>query len=152
MVGSSTIYPSTIKFSCSVGYNLIGSSSRTCGETGVWSGSQPFCQSEISCNPSSCLYTSALFFYIFTVLLVVNCGSLVSPQNGTKSGGGSTTYQSTVRFSCIAGYKLIGSSSRTCNADGIWTGRQPVCERQSLTLSWNMKHTVYQNCPTVFRG
>ena len=31
-------------------------------------------------------------------------------------------------FFCEQGYDLIGSSIRTCNSEGSWTGTQPRCD------------------------
>ena len=45
IVFNSTKPGSIANYSCDVGYNLIGQSSRTCLSNGVWSGLPPFCQS-----------------------------------------------------------------------------------------------------------
>ena len=38
-------------------------------------------------------------------------------------------------FACERGYDLIGSSIRTCNSEGSWTGSQPRCDgEKSLVL------------------
>ena len=34
----------TATYSCNPGYNLVGGGTRTCQDTGVWSGSAPTCQ------------------------------------------------------------------------------------------------------------
>ena len=34
----------TATYSCNTGYNLVGNSTRTCQDTGDWSGSEPTCQ------------------------------------------------------------------------------------------------------------
>lgn len=39
-----------------------------------------------------------------------------------------TTVDSTVRFECNVGYILKGASSRTCLADGTWSGKEPRCD------------------------
>lgn len=36
-------------------------------------------------------------------------------------------YRSEVRFYCHVPYLLVGSASRVCQADGIWSGHQPAC-------------------------
>ena len=40
---SSTIFNSTATYSCNTGYTLTGDGTRTCLETGLWSGSEPMC-------------------------------------------------------------------------------------------------------------
>uniref|UniRef100_H3B8I1 Sushi domain containing 2 n=1 Tax=Latimeria chalumnae TaxID=7897 RepID=H3B8I1_LATCH len=57
---------------------------------------------------------------------VISCGWLPPPSNGRKEG---TTYLvgSTLNFSCAANYILSGSSQRTCQPDGTWSGRNPYC-------------------------
>ncbi|XP_066299112.1 tyrosine-protein phosphatase Lar-like [Branchiostoma lanceolatum] len=47
------------------------------------------------------------------------------PENGAVTGGNS--YQDVVQFTCNHGYQLIGDSSRTCQADGTWSGAVPTC-------------------------
>ncbi|CAH1242671.1 FBN3 [Branchiostoma lanceolatum] len=55
----------------------------------------------------------------------VTCPTLAAPENGAVTGGNS--YQDVVQFTCNHGYQLIGDSSRTCQADGTWTGADPAC-------------------------
>ncbi|XP_066299114.1 uncharacterized protein [Branchiostoma lanceolatum] len=56
---------------------------------------------------------------------LVQCPTLTAPENGAVTGGNS--YQDEVQFTCNHGYQLIGDSSRTCQADGTWTGADPAC-------------------------
>ena len=39
-----------------------------------------------------------------------------------------TQYQMSITFSCDTGYSLVGSPTRTCQADGSWSGESPFCE------------------------
>ena len=39
-----------------------------------------------------------------------------------------------IRYSCNAGYSLIGNANRTCQADGHWTAR-PTCDIINLPTS-----------------
>ncbi len=43
---TTTTYNSMAEYACNTGYNLNGSSIRTCREDGEWSGNQPTCQSK----------------------------------------------------------------------------------------------------------
>ncbi|XP_035699729.1 uncharacterized protein LOC118432298 [Branchiostoma floridae] len=56
----------------------------------------------------------------------VQCPTLTAPENGAVNGTGNS-YQDEVQFTCNHGYQLIGDSSRTCQADGTWTGADPTC-------------------------
>jgi len=44
MVGSKTVFPNSIVFSCDEGFDLIGSSRRTCRSNGTWSGNTTKCE------------------------------------------------------------------------------------------------------------
>ena len=43
-----TTFGATVKYSCNVGYNLIGSTTRQCLSNGTWSNVAPTCQSKNS--------------------------------------------------------------------------------------------------------
>ena len=53
-----TILGQTATYSCNTGYNLVGGSTRTCQNTGVWSGSAP------TCSCMLLLYTPHVSMYI----------------------------------------------------------------------------------------
>ncbi|XP_061888061.1 sushi domain-containing protein 2-like isoform X1 [Entelurus aequoreus] len=61
---------------------------------------------------------------------VISCGWLAPPPNGRKEG---TTYLqgAKVRLSCDDGYTLEGSSERTCQGDGRWSGGDTSCTPSS---------------------
>ena len=40
-----TTFGQTATYSCNTGYNLVGDNTRTCEAGGMWSGSEPTCQS-----------------------------------------------------------------------------------------------------------
>ena len=65
--------------------------------------------------------------------IAVSCPSLSDPANGTMicslGDDGSSTFQDTCNFTCTAGYKLSGSSTRTCQSNGSWSNNEPVCNR-----------------------
>jgi len=39
-----------------------------------------------------------------------------------------TGYNMSVEYKCDEGFSLIGSSTRVCRSDGMWSGEEPVCE------------------------
>lgn len=60
------------------------------------------------------------------------CGDPGIPSHGIGLGD-KFDVDSMVRFSCEPGYTLRGSSERTCQANGSWSGTQPECEGTSAT-------------------
>ena len=59
--------------------------------------------------------------------VVVNCGDPGTPANGVRYGD-LFTYKNTILLECDPQYKLAGDLTRTCQADGSWTGSQPTCQ------------------------
>ncbi|NXF37265.1 FBLN7 protein, partial [Nyctibius bracteatus] len=55
-----------------------------------------------------------------------SCPALQAPADGRKFG---TKYlvEHEVHFACDPGFQLLGSSTRTCQANGSWTGQEPRC-------------------------
>ena len=66
---------------------------------------------------------------------VVTCSSLAIPTNGQRSSS-RRNYNDRVSFSCITGYNLRGSSSRTCLSTGQWSGTQPTCNSKWRVHYW----------------
>ena len=69
---------------------------------------------------------------IFIILIVVDCGSLTDPANGSVTHTAGTTFGQTATYSCNTGYNLVGDSTRTCQATGVWSGSAPTCEGMLL--------------------
>ncbi|KAI8491498.1 hypothetical protein Bbelb_306980 [Branchiostoma belcheri] len=103
---SSLRYPdSTCTFSCNNGYELATERERHCQADATWSGHNTRC-------------------------IGVRCPALSAPANGvmTCDSGSSFRHPETYSFTCNDGYQLYtGSSSRTCQANGAWTGSSPSC-------------------------
>ena len=61
----------------------------------------------------------------------IQCDNLTIPSNGgmsCSSGIMGMGYEGeTCTFTCNTGYELIGSSTRTCQSDGNWSGSQTRC-------------------------
>ncbi|ELT88666.1 hypothetical protein CAPTEDRAFT_119142, partial [Capitella teleta] len=102
--GSSHKYGTVATFSCEIGYNLQGSATRTCQGDSQWSGAVPVCQT-------------------------VQCPSLTNPDGGSVSAA-ATQYQSVATYSCSVGFFMQGSTTRTCQANGQWSGSNPTCTRK----------------------
>lgn len=63
----------------------------------------------------------------------VSCPRLVAPENGEMSALG-FSYKDEATFSCLDGYIMNGTSSVTCQSDGEWDGKPPLCERKVLVI------------------
>uniref|UniRef100_A0A3P8SDR5 CUB and Sushi multiple domains 1 n=1 Tax=Amphiprion percula TaxID=161767 RepID=A0A3P8SDR5_AMPPE len=99
-------YGSVLQYSCLPGGVLVGNATRHCQEDGTWSGAPPYCT-----GGSAGI-----------------CGDPGMPPHGARLGGEEFKTKSLLRFSCEAGYNLIGSAERTCLHNGTWSGTQPVCQ------------------------
>ena len=63
----------------------------------------------------------------------VDCGDLTDPASKCMVRF-QTTFGSVATYSCYPGFTVIGNSVRTCQANGAWSGKAPVCESK-LTQS-----------------
>ena len=63
--------------------------------------------------------------------LLVTCPPLNAPNNGTIScllgNDANPNPQETCSFTCNSGYQLMGSSTRTCQNSGSWSGNDAMC-------------------------
>ncbi|XP_066030607.1 sushi, von Willebrand factor type A, EGF and pentraxin domain-containing protein 1-like isoform X7 [Pocillopora verrucosa] len=115
-------YDTVCQFECNNGYVGSGSQIRRCQENRTWSGDEFVCQ-------------------------IVMCPTPLPPANSVRHGCTGNTaeypYNTECQFSCIEGYKLIGSSLRKCQDDGLWSGGEEFyCERiicESLQLPPNVR-------------
>nr|XP_048312083.1 CUB and sushi domain-containing protein 1 [Myodes glareolus] len=99
--GSDFRWGASISYGCVDGYQLSHSAILSCEGHGVWKGEVPQC-------------------------LPVFCGDPGTPAEGRLSGK-SFTFKSEVFIQCKPPFVLVGSSRRTCQADGTWSGVQPTC-------------------------
>lgn len=72
------------------------------------------------------LKTTALVWFWSLGTSTGICGDPGIPVHGIRLGD-SFSPGSLMRFSCEAGHALRGSSERTCQANGSWSGAQPEC-------------------------
>ncbi|XP_019620809.1 PREDICTED: P-selectin-like [Branchiostoma belcheri] len=94
------LYQDVVQFTCEPGYDLIGVPNVTCQASATWSGSVPTC-------------TRA------------QCPELTAPADGAMVG--SNFFEDVVRFTCYAGYDLVGAQNATCQASATWSDDVPVC-------------------------
>ena len=62
----------------------------------------------------------------------VDCHALANPANGQVSHPAGTTFGQKATYSCNTDYDLVGGSTRTCQATGVWSGSAPTCHRMLL--------------------
>ena len=79
-------------------------------------------------NLQTCAETKHLPCVLFAV---VECPSLLTPFNGTKSTDANIV-DTLVRFSCRPGYKALGSLVLQCEEEGTWNGTVPSCEGETF--------------------
>ena len=125
-----TTFGQTATYSCNTGYNLVGDSTRTCQATGVWSGSAPTCEGMFYSAVSTIMEICEVnyMYKIMFLSIVVDCGNLTSPANSQVILTSGTTFGQTATYSCNTGYNLLGDSTRTCQARGVWSESAPTCE------------------------
>ncbi|XP_062523805.1 sushi, von Willebrand factor type A, EGF and pentraxin domain-containing protein 1-like isoform X2 [Corticium candelabrum] len=106
---SQTHVRSVARYSCSIGYRLVGVTHRQCTRTSqftveaMWSANSPKC-------------------------IPVRCSTLHAPLNG-KIVGDNFHYPHFVLYLCDYGYQILsGNSTRKCNELGKWTGIAPLCK------------------------
>ena len=118
-------------YTCAAGYSLSGSSTRTCQSDGTWSGMAP------TCSVVTCPNLTA----ITPLFVTVSAHTYIS--NGVAT------------YTCESGYSVTGSDTRTCQADGLWSGSEPTCSIVTCpplsaagTLSVNSQKMTYNSVAT----
>ncbi|XP_063417528.1 sushi, von Willebrand factor type A, EGF and pentraxin domain-containing protein 1-like [Mytilus trossulus] len=91
---------STANFTCDAGYSLVGYTTITCTSLG-WNGNIPQCRFQCEDIPTNNI------------------------TNGTVTVT-ERTIGSTAKFTCDAGYSLVGNKTITCSSSG-WNGNIPQC-------------------------
>ena len=75
-------------------------------------------------------------------LLVVDCGSLPNPLNGTVDTSSGTVFERIATYRCDTGYNLPGPMTRSCGSGGSWTSNEPVCHRKFSITQNLLSRTV----------
>ncbi|XP_029861534.1 inactive serine protease PAMR1 isoform X3 [Aquila chrysaetos chrysaetos] len=105
-------YGAQVYFKCNAGYSLKGSRVAYCQLDGIWSTHHPEC-----------------------VLDEKNCSDPGGPLNGYRRvvedtgllNGRYAKNGTVIAFFCNNSYVLSGNEQRTCQDDGEWSGKQPIC-------------------------
>lgn len=145
---NSFTFGSIANYECNNGFVLVGDLRRTCQDNGLWSGSEPqcigwtivlyFCKDLSFCDCrlyQAKLYTSleterlSLIMFLPLSLIVPppGCGDPGTPRNGRRLGN-NFTVGAVVFFRCFDDFDIVGSKFRICQANGSWSGTQPVCQ------------------------
>ena len=103
VIGNSYTFQSSIRYTCKEGYELLGEAVRHCQADGTWTA-----DSAPTCIPVYCIV-------------------LINIPNG-KTTVHRSSYQGVVEYTCNYGFRLVGDASRSCQADGEWSGEEPRCE------------------------
>uniref|UniRef100_A0AAY4CTR2 Sushi, von Willebrand factor type A, EGF and pentraxin domain-containing protein 1 n=1 Tax=Denticeps clupeoides TaxID=299321 RepID=A0AAY4CTR2_9TELE len=100
-----TVLGSLVEYGCQEGYELEGQSLRQCVSGNRWSDAPPICK-------------------------LVSCGHPGDIAGGIVLGT-SFVFQAVIHYECLPGFILLGSGTRTCQADGKWNGKDPQCKAVS---------------------
>ncbi len=129
---NSYVYGTVATFSCSTGFGLNGTSTRTCEtEQGTFSGTTPSCIGE---RIPSCIAITPL-----QKNTAITCSALPAVGNGMIVYSSDTTepydYETTASYQCDPGYNRTGGDNeRSCTGNGTtpigdWNGTATICSR-----------------------
>lgn len=136
---------STATYSCDDGFSLSGLETRACLSNGRWFGIPPICTPGkkiillcfITYNGAIRVNFVVELSFIQSCILnsldIIDCGELDDPANGMVMTMG-TTEGSMAVYTCETGFFLEGGMSRRCQANGAWSGNEPICSRKLKCL------------------
>ena len=89
--------------------------------------------------------------------MVVSCSSLTNPDNGiincSLGDDGVPSYEDTCSFTCNTGYELTGSTERTCQSDGSWSGSPVSCIiMECPSSSLPMNSMLAESCSSTYQS
>ena len=68
-----------------------------------------------------------MLYKVSICCVVIDCGSPDKPSNGIVIGN-DFTFGATVEYECTKGFVLVGSKTRTCQDNGVWSRDTPFCK------------------------
>lgn len=122
---ASATFGNAVTYTCATGYTLAGDASRTCQADATFSGVAP------TCTPNAC------------------APDLTAPANGTVTRTMGVTGD-VATYGCNGGFTLSGMATRTCQADGTWSGAAPTCT--AVTTGCNPNPCVHSASCTPMGG
>ncbi|XP_065160832.1 uncharacterized protein [Atheta coriaria] len=109
LVNDSVGYLSRVIYSCDEGYEMVGRAQLACDIDERWNGPPPHCES-VRCSPPGD---------------IANGGFTVSNKE--------LIFGTIVEYSCKNGYKMVGSRTLTCLANGQYDVVPPVCQEEVIS-------------------
>lgn len=113
-------------FSCAIGFQVSGVNTTACLVNGSWATAAPLC------SP-------------------VTCPTLPSPDTNTTCP--QSSYGQSCTFSCPAGFRLLGSSTVVCTAQGQWSGAPPQCQAITCSglpsIAFGQPQAILSNAPAA---
>ncbi|GCB68944.1 hypothetical protein scyTo_0005390 [Scyliorhinus torazame] len=107
-----------VHFTCNDLFILSGSAQRSCQHNGTWTDKQPTCTKESKrCTDPG---------------VPINGQQRILPGSGHINQGYATV-GTVVQFTCDYLFLLSGSAQRTCQEDGTWTEKHPVCTKENIS-------------------
>ena len=86
----------------------------------------------------------------------MSCPSLNNPNNGTINcslgDDGIYSYEDACSFTCNTGYELTGSTERTCQNDGNWSGSPVSCIMECPSSSLPMNSILAESCNSTYQS
>ncbi|EHA98864.1 Zona pellucida sperm-binding protein 3 receptor [Heterocephalus glaber] len=167
------LFGSTIEFSCSKGYSLIGSATSQCESQGKavdWSYPLPECvivKCESPPDISNGKHSGGdedLYTYGSSVTYIcdpndsfignASISCVVVNKTGTVLSGFGLfyTYQDTLLISCNKGYILKGSSMIHCEANSKWYPSVPTCEPNGCHVLSDIPHVSWEKSLFTIRN
>ena len=91
------------------------------------------------------------------LITIVDCSILNHPMNGmincSLGDDGVHSYEDNCSFTCNTGYELTGSTERTCQSDGSWSGLSVSCIiMECPSSSLPMNSMLAESCSSTYHS